>query len=1053
MKPKFKKYFNQLQIIITIAFTALLAVTIDRLLETAGELFAADSIPLYNSPVPTSPQQNSGYTVFRIDDHDELNTILSNNTILNQWIKLEDNVFIPGTIQFFLADNSDLVIELGMYNLQTDSNFYFDAAQPSKVTILGSTMIANGGLQLHGETTLNYYGTYGSGRADILASTTRDNVTFNLTGINSRWDAANTIPKFINSLPMSNTGYESGTIIVGEGGTANVNITSGNDGESGEIIIGARYTAKGTCNLSGIYETENVYNPTEKLIKKATTWNNTGTLYIGYLGEGTANINSGAILKTGSIGIGIDSDSGNTGKGKLNVEGIGEFIDKTKSQNFIISKGKPNYFRGIDYIVESEYFNTDTTHIYIYGRDDEVKQSNDLHVGFLNPAAGGDTLKSIGDGIMTITKGAVIEFDESKTVSGEPSNYTPKITVGKGDSIVDNSIIIGRRDAAKGDVDNGGKNDTDNFDDVGLIDGTDLAGALQANSLTFQNNAVLQGNLKIRIGENVFKSGSILTPGFGSYHLYLPSKELIDHENFGRIEFKNNSFKHESDAVTIIDFDIHGDQNYGLDPSKQTAYSKGGDNFGYADNGYYRGRDLIMIYGNAKLAGDVYFRPQTGYYSDNVKIDFMRVTGVIDDQYDRLHLYPYRWFKEPALVSVNQMNMFIADRNMSPFTDIAVSRNQVGVGGALDNIYNRQNNDKWLPVLDWFWLMDDDQLRTAVQLLGGEVKASSFYMPLRSAWRFGFDRINWSENGRKVYFGPQNIHCPQVRKSVFWATSFFDYQSIDSDRNAAAMSTQRVSMMAGYDRALSAFCNIGVISDVAAGVIFSYSQPKLDQLGCRVVADDYLVGFHSAARVYSAYELKSWLGIGTQRYRLSRSIPITGQNPALSSVYRGNSVSGSIQAARPVRWYGVLFRPHIALDMNFIKQNSGIEKYDGEVMRQAALKYHVSDWFQVFSRAGIRADYGRSCFGHSCNLAISLGYSYLLGGDQAPESEHEFIYAGGGKFKMTGNNLSRSFANVDLGGQLYLNRDKNKMIYIMYNSSYSKYMNAHTMSIGYQFLF
>lgn len=1025
----------------------LLIVSIASLFESENMLFSADLTALYNSPTPSKPPQNNGYTLFKIDDESELGTVLLSPD-LKKWLQLEDNIFVSSTTKFQLADNGDLVIDLKMYNLQTDSSFYFDSNQQSTVTIIGSTMIANGGLELHGETIFNYYGMYSSGRADILASEPDDNIIFNLTGINSRWDATNTIPKFINNLPATIDKYETGTIAIGEGGTAVVNVTSGNDVESGEVIIGAKNDSDGTLNIAGIYRSNDIYNQ-GKTIKKATTWNNTGTFYIGYNGKANTKISHGAILKTGSIGIGID----NTGNGTLNVDGIGEFLDKTKSTNFICPKGSPLNTRDRDYVVESEYFNQDTTHIYIYGRDDEIKQANNKHVGFLDPTGGRDLLKSIGDGVMNIANGAIIEFDETKTVSGEPSNYTPKITLGKGNSVIDNSIIIGARDAANGDIDNDGNIDTDRFDDVGWIDGSDLSGALQANSLTFQNNAVLQGNLKIHVGENVFNTGAILTPGFGSYHLYLPSNDLIDHENFGRIELKNNMFTHESTATTIIDFDIHGDQNYRSNLSKQTAYPNAGDSFGYANNAHYQGRDLILVDGNARLAGNIYFRPQSGYYSDNIKVDFMRATGTIHDQYERLHLYPYRWFSNATLLKDNQMNMLVADRNMRPFTSVASNYNQYGVGGALDNIYNSQSNDKWLPILDWFWLMNDDELCEAERLLGGEIKASSFYMPLRSAWRFGFDRVNWSDVGRKVYFGHQNSACPVLQKNTLWATAYYDYQSIADDHNTSSMATQRVSMMLGYDRVLPAFCNTGIFSNSAAGVLFSYSQPKLDQRGGRVIMDDYLVGFYLASRLYSVYELKSWLGVGAQNYRLRREVPIPDQNPNLRSKYKGNSASGSIQVALPLSWHGILLRPHVGIDASFVKQYSGLELSEGEVMRQVALRYDSSDWLQFFLRTGLRLDYGKAYLGHWCNLSVTLGHSYLLFGDQAPESTHEFAHAGGGKFKILGNNISRSFVNIDLGTQLHLNKNKNRMLFLQYNSNYGKYMNAHTAAVGYQFMF
>jgi hypothetical protein len=1043
---------------------------------------APTSVPpksLYNSPgLGSLPEYEGNETHYGakglIDDNDELKTLLGAAGD-NKWIKLEDNIAVTGDFKFEFNKNTkeELVIELDWNNFTTDSNFIFEKTSGlngAEITIIGSSMLANGGLQIRGDgVTLNYFGTYASGRADILAENSTDDIEFNLTGFGSRWDADNNTPKFVDKLPLTANvlEYDTGTIVIGEQGKATVNITSGNDVLSGETIIGAQSGSTGTLNISGLYEIDNIYNVIDdkyERIKKPTTWDNTGTIYIGYAGTGTANVSHGAFVRTGSIGIGITATTGN---GTLNVDGLVglpegmNYLDETKNPEYIVPQGTPLNRRDYDYIADAIYFNPDATKISIYGRDDEDSSK------FLSPASnstsGMSSLVSAGTGVMNIKNGAIIEFDETKTDSGEPSNFTPKITLGSGNSIVDNSLITGARDALDGDRDYGGTND--NFDDVGLILGT------TGTNLTFQNNAVLQGNLKINVGTLTFtgdsvNSKSILSPGFSSYQFYMPSDKPIEHERFGRMVFTNTTFVHDTNATTIIDFDVHGDRNYRTNPAKQTAYPTGlnpaapiHDNQPYADNAYYRGRDLIIVEGNADLKGDVYFRPQTGYYSDNVKVDFMRVTGTITGQYERLHLYPYRWFTDPDFEIENSVtsssgtynyNQFVAKRCTTPFTDVARNFNQRGVGGALNNIYNAQNNDKWLPILDWVWCMNDDQLREAERLLSGEIKASSFYMPIRSPWRFGFDRVNWSNNGHKVYFGPQNAEKPQFTTNTVWATGYYDYQSIDDDHNSSAIATQRVSLMAGYDRALPAYFNVGAFSDSAIGALFSYSQPKLDQKGNRVITDDYLVGFHSATRFMSTYEIKSWLGVGTQKYRLHRTIPIPNEDHnSLRSSYKGNSASGSIQVARPIKWYGLTFRPHLALDLNYVKQNHALESYQSEVMKQTALRYYNSDWTQLFARTGLRLDYSRNCF----NIHATLGYSYLTLGQQAPKTTHEFAYAGGGKFNILGNNPNRSFANVDLGTQLHLNKQKSRLLYLQYNGNYGKYMNAHTASVGYQFMF
>jgi hypothetical protein len=1030
-------------------------------------LHAQEPKPLHGSPIATTPPNQTGYHVHGVDDNAELQSALAITGETQKWLTIKDNIVVPAIGSTFNLDAiGDLVIDLGLCNLQSDSSFVFQTTggHLAKVNIIGSSMIANVGFALEGKIELNYFGAYHSGRADILANTTGDDITFNLTGKDSLWDATNVQPKFINLLPADSTGYDNGTIVIGELGTATANITSGNDVISGEVVVGAQNGSIGTLNLSGIYEIDDQYNPNSTIIKP-TTWDNTGTIYIGYEGTGTANIDKGAVLKTGSIGVGIRTDGGN---GTLNVTGIGnnspyDFLDKTKNQTYIIPKGTPLNSKDHDYIVDAEFFNPETTHIYIYGRDDEDATK------FLAPSSPDPDaiaeLKSAGTGLMKITQGAIIEFDETKVISGEPTNFTPKITLGEGASLVDNSIIIGARDAERlDDVTNPNSPDLDDpdlFDDVGLIDGMKDNTTFNNNSLTFTNNAVLQGNLKIYMQTNKFEKGAVLSPGFGSYQFYMPSDVRSEHEKFGRIELKNETFTQESNANIIIDFDVHGDRNYGSDSAKQTAYPLGGDSQPYADNNYYRGRDLITVDGNgtsggdAELKGDIYFRPQTGYYSDNIKVDFMRATGAITYNDATLHLYPYRWFKTPSFLheadvinGEDYLNLSVA-RNTTPFTDVAINYNQRGVGGALNNIFNAQSNHKWLPILDWMWLMNDDELREAERLLGGEIKASSFYLPIRSPWRFGFDRVNWSDKGHKIYFGPQNYNNPQTQKHTLWATAYFDYQSIDDDHNTSAMSTQRVSLMTGYDRVLPASFDVGIFSDSSVSFLFSYAQPKLDQKGCRVIANDYLAAFHSATRILSTYELKSWLGIGTQTYKLHRKIPIPNQIPDLYANYKGNSASGSIQIARPIKWYGLTFRPHAAFDLSYVKQYNAHESFNGEVMKQTALQYHSSDWTQFFARTGLRLDYSRNCI----NLNATLGYSYLLLGEQAPKTTHEFIHAGGGKFNILGNNLNRSFVNVDLGTQLHLNKIKTRSLYLQYNGNYSKYMNAHTTAIGYQFMY
>ncbi|MDR1141973.1 MAG: autotransporter outer membrane beta-barrel domain-containing protein, partial [Planctomycetaceae bacterium] len=386
-------------------------------------------------------------------------------------------------------------------------------------------------------------------------------------------------------------------------------------------------------------------------------------------------------------------------------------------------------------------------------------------------------------------------------------------------------------------------------------------------------------------------------------------------------------------------------------------------------------------------------------------------------------------------------------RHQSPFETAGNNANSKSVGRALDSIYNENNNYSWLHVLDWVWLMNDAELQKTLHQLAGEAKASSLYLPLRNQWRYAFERVNWSQSGNHVYFGTQNIANPKTAKNDLWITPYYDYLHANNDGNVDSTTTERVSFLAGYDRAIMKTPYFGAVSKSAFGVIFGYSQPKLNQGTSKILADDYLLGAHFNTRLYEKYELKLWGGLGAQQYRLNRNVPVPDVDGNLSSKYTGTSWSGSVQVARPFYYRNlVVLRPLAALDLMIVNQNSTTEKGEYE---QIILQYQRSKWTQLLGRVGVRADFTAGKW----NLNAALAYSYLLGGDQAPVSTHQFTYAGGSPFDVQGNNLGRSFLNLTLGTQLHLNRLKTSVLYFQYNGNYAQHSNAQTIAIGYQKLF
>ena len=673
---------------------------------------------------------------------------------------------------------------------------------------------------------------------------------------------------------------------------------------------------------------------------KDADWFTSGSFYVGFGGKGTLNISNGINTRTGSIVVGKDAGA----VGVLNITGAG-------------------------------------TTVNLYGRQDN------------------NQLMSGGVGVMNLTNGALLNFDESATRFGDLSGYAPKLGLGFGDSIVDHATVFGAISGKTGQI-------------IG-----DQNGTLNDNSLTFQNQSKLEGSLKISMGTNEFKTGSIITPGLGTYR---------DHVGFGRFDFNNNTFIHQTDASTYIDFDVHGDMNC----VPTVVYSEGylGD----------KGRDFVAIQGDAELAGDVYFRPLSGYYSDHVDVDFMHISGNLTGQYERLHLTPSRWFRNPKLELAGGINHFQADRNLTPFTDVANSNNLRGVGGALNDIYNAQDNAEWLNVLDWMWMMEDNELRGAMRQLSGETRASSFLMPIRSPWRFVFDRTDLNEVRRiqreqQRDCGIFQSQPAQVVKNDLWATPFYDYFHASFDDNASAASNSRFGVLVGYDRVLS--------SQSTLGFLFAYSSSEQSQWYSRVYANDFLFGLHYNTLLQDRYELKLWGSYGTQAYRLRRELAIPDQDGRMAANYTGNTVALSAQVAMPIKWDAHVVRPFAALDLNVVQQNSARESgYEA-----IALRYSNADWAQLFGRVGVKADYTWRKWTYNA----SLSYAMMFAGDEAPTVKNQFL-AGGSSFKVQGTDLGQHFFNFGLGGRRWLNARETQMLFVQYNSEYGKNSNEQTVSLGYQ---
>ena len=929
--------------------------------------------------------------VYNVDDEDELDAAINDTPFQNKIINFQRSIGVQNPKTYTLANGETLTLRLNGYNFEGNGYVEFiPASGHANLEIEGSYSTFNSGLRLHGDIKLTYKGLYTSSENDFIGDLSGDKVEVDLTTPGSGWDAYGK------------------DVTIGKEGDGIFRIANGNWGQSRNLIIGSETGSKGLMEISGTGWHHVRYSDGSRDELRPTTWTNTGNTIVGDDGNGTLLLHSGALLQTGNFAVGAQNPSpsgvatGGTGTGVASIWGAGTVLDIMGSHDT-----EPTYTSGT-----AEMNVSQRAQVYLH-YNDKLHNSTTTQYGWANLVHG------VGNS----------SFDNSYFQTDRGVINGP-----------DNNILFTNGALFEGSTYGFFKDDTDPATGFGS------RGNITLNSLSFDGNAVFSpgfGNQALwnrdltahpidlssqkemvwlyELGKNARafdETGAIYTDSRG-YPLPVG--------RYGQIEMDGN-FNLRSGGLMIFDFDIEGDTNH-ANASAQTLQHKD-----YVD----------MIGGAATLNGSVHFRPMTGYYQDNVTIDFMSAAG----GNPILTLWPKRWF-ENAAINGGTLNM---ERHQTPFQTSGISYNEKSVGVALDFIYNEeqkahvddlmvdQEASEWFPVLDWFWGMGDDDFRKAMRQLSGETRAASFYMPLRSPWRFAFERVNWRKRDNHVYFGQQNILAPYVAKQDIWVTPYYDYMHMGDDGNTSSAYTTRVSFMAGYDRAFSKYA--------AGGFIFGYSQPKLEQVYSRVIADDYLFGLHYDTRVANDFELKLWSSYGVQHYRLSRNVPIRGGED-IHARYKGNSATASIQVARPYSFWKGVIRPLAALDYSFVKQDEAEE--DGYM--PIKLRYAASDWSQLFGRIGVRGDFGWK----RISLTSSLSYSYLVAGDVAPAASNQFIYGdrypGNPIFDIKGPDLSRTFINVGLGSQIYLNRLKSRMFFVQYNGNYGKRTNAQNASIGYQMTF
>jgi T5SS/PEP-CTERM-associated repeat protein len=1002
-------------------------------------------------------------------------------------IILQANVLVASNQTIAINTGEHLTIATGAYDFTGTGTLTLQGNGSTPMdtvfNIIGSTTAFRNGMKIHGSATLNYHGVYRSAGDDLIGETTNDDVIVNITRQDEAWDASGhdvTIGDFGTGefnistgswyKPTKESGYPSypgtgspldfvtsrtthgttyGTLyhpvdVIEPRRETAISAanpsgwSTGNFGRSDNLTIGNETGSEGTFNESGL----------------GTVWTNTGNTVVGYDGTGAFHLTDRAIFNTGNFAVGSGS-----GTGTASISGNGTILN-------------------------------------IYGTNDPA------------PVAGTGS-----DNSLTVNDRAHVYVHYNDRMELPPTNGYGEahLVLGAGTSAIDNAYM----NIDRGFIDDDGAGNEMTFKNHAYFEGSNWKDRVELDinpakihdgttglDAVIRNNDYHTGNGSQVTANMIFQKNAVFAPGWGSESLYEASPDFtagywtesnmvnlyhvvkpwheraINYESglsaFGTIDMNNTNntgtVTIENSGVALFDFDVQGNSNH-INYSDLVDTDLGVDT---GTLGNYH-KDYVNGNVNVQNGGHLHFRPMTGYYTDSIAIQFAEGGTVASDSWT---LWPNRWFLNPS-VTGGTLTMAI---NTTPFTGAAVGFNENQVGNALDWVYNDrrstadvndpyphganmnlslldQERDEWYPVLDWLWAQGESEFRQSMRQLSGEVRSASFYMPLRQPWRYGFERVNWRKRDNHVYLGPQNILAPKIAGRSLWVNPYYDYLHLGGDGNVSRASISRVSVMGGYDAVLT--------PTSAIGFVFGYSQPKLDQAGSRVVADDYLFGIHYNRRLFDTYEMKAWGSYGMQDYRLTRRLPITGEwqgdygnssighynymkypnGRTMHGDYDGHSWAGSLQIARPYSFKNGVIRPLLGLDLSYVKQDETVEEGDLDAIK---LQYEKSEWVQIFGRAGVRADFGWRWW----NLSTTLSYSYLFTGDVSPTGTNRFaIEPDSPTFEVRGHDLSRTFVNVGLGTQVYLNRLQSRMLFLQYDGMYGRHTNAQNASLGYQMTF
>ncbi len=302
-----------------------------------------------------------------------------------------------------------------------------------------------------------------------------------------------------------------------------------------------------------------------------------------------------------------------------------------------------------------------------------------------------------------------------------------------------------------------------------------------------------------------------------------------------------------------------------------------------------------------------------------------------------------------------------------------------------------------------------------------DLVAMSVVMPQRNVHRRVFQQIdeelqagrNQGLNSvwpRRAAIRGQHRHAAGSHAPRLWADMYARNTEYDSNYHKTDPYTlNSFGVQVGYSFLSTPWLSLGV----TAGAEF----PELKNGRDKVEATDGYLGLYYGQRIHGMWELKGYLGGGTQRFKSYRR----DAKYEYRTKYHGDSFEASLELGRPILLGRYMARPHFGFDFAYAGQQATRENALGSEYRT----YSDVSLTQVFFRIGL--DFQRAH--RRADSFFGISYSNQIGGQSLPSTYVYYPVAQSGT-RNYGTDLGRNAITLRGGGNLWFDAARSRSLFL-----------------------